>query len=145
MPDTMKTYDPALVIGTWGGIPVVGVADGTFFKVVRDEDTFSKKTGAAGEVTRVRNRNRGGSIEITVLQSSSFNDVLAAGHAIDEASGLGVKPFFLKDLSGTTLVQANNSWVKKPADGEFAKDATNRTWILDVDDLQIFTGGLVVP
>lgn len=142
MGDPVRTYDPGLVFATWGNIPLVGIADGTFVKASRDEDAFTKKAGAAGEVVRVRNRNKMGQIEITLLQSSSFNDVFSAAAELDELTGLGIKPFFLKDASGTTLLQATNTWVKKLADGEFAKDATNRVWVLDVAEFQMLIGGL---
>ncbi len=136
-----KLYDPEKVVITWGTALISGFAEGTFLEATRDEDAFFKKIGADGEVSRTRNKNKGGSVTITLLQTSASNDILSAAQVADELTGLGVFPLMIKDLLGTTLLVAPNAWVKKRADAEFAKEQTDREWILDCDQLTGIVGG----
>jgi hypothetical protein len=136
-----KTYDPGLVVVSIGGNIISGFADGTFINVERTSDSFSKQVGADGEVTRVRNRDRSGSITLTLMSSSLSNDILTALHKLDELSGTGVVPFLLKDLAGTTLVSAQSCWIRKPANVEFGKELSNREWTLDANPIDMTVGG----
>ena len=139
-----KTYDPGRVVVTFGPHIVTGYAEGAFVRATRDEDSFTKRVGADGRGTRVRNRNRGGSVEIVLHQSSPSNDFFAAKVVEDELLGVAVFPLVVKDLNGTTLVAAAEAWIKKPADVEEGKDLSDRTWILDTTALETFAGGNTV-
>lgn len=137
----VKTYDPKKVAILVGGVPITGFAKGTFVKVTRDEDTFTKYVGADNTTTRGKTNNTGGMIEITLAQSSPSNDVLSALHIADELSNSGVVPVLVKDTNGTTLHEAAAAWVKKPADWTGAKDVSETSWGLDCADLTMFNGG----
>jgi hypothetical protein len=136
-----KLYDPAAIVVTIGPNLLSGFGEGTFVKVSRDEDAFMKKVGVDGEVARARNRNRSGTVEITLLQTSQSNDVLSALAVADELTGTGAAPLMIKDLFGTTLCMVPNAWVKKRADVEFGKEVADRSWVLDCDQIQHFVGG----
>ena len=84
----VHTYDPANVIVSIGGTPMSGFADGTFVMVSRDEDIFSKVSGADGEVSRAKSNNRSGSLTLTLMQTSMSNDVLSAIAVLDEISNV---------------------------------------------------------
>lgn len=137
----MKTFDPKLHVVTWGPYLLDGFGDGTFISAKRDEQAFTKKTGVDGEVARSRNRNRGGTVEVTLLQSSSKNDVLSAEMLNDELAGTGVHPLEVKDLLGTTVLFAQQAWLQKPADLERAKEIGTNTWTFDCDALEMLVGG----
>lgn len=138
-----STYDPELVVITFGSITATMFGPDTFCKVSRDEDTFTKQVGSDGKVVRSRNRNRSGTIEITLQALSPTNDLLSAMHKLDEESGTGVAPFQVKDLNTTTLCSAQNAWVKKPPDMERAKETGVCVWVLDADVINFFVGGEV--
>lgn len=144
MPLVTKTYDPGLIIMTFGPYILTGVVDGTFVKASRNEDTFKVYVGADGSPSRSRSRNKSGSIEFTLAQTSPSNDALAAAAAADELLGTGVYPCMVKDLNGTTLVAAAESWVRKPADVEEGKEVGPRIWTIDTGVLNLFAGGSVV-
>jgi hypothetical protein len=135
------TYDPKQVSCIVGGQIGQGFSDGSFIKVERNEAAFSLKVGVDGEGTRAKSNNTSGKITITLMQSSSFNDILSGYAAADELSNTGAVPFLLKDNSGRTLCTALTSWVQKYADSEFAKEVSTRTWVLETDSLQVFVGG----
>lgn len=140
------TYDPAKVSLSFGKLSVIGFSDGTMVKAYRNEDTFSIKIGGDGHGTRVKNANRSGRIEFTLKNSSPSNDQLQAIAILDELSGGGINPAFVKDGSGTALAQGQNAWIVKIADLERAKELGDVTWIVETDLLSIQQGGtLPIP
>ena len=137
------TYDPKQISVVIGGHIVSGYADGTFVKVMRNEDAFTTVIGADGEVTRVKTNNKSGRIEVTIQQSSASNDVFSAYAAADELSNSGIVPALVKDLVGRSLATAARVWVVKQPEAEMAKGMSNRTWVFETDELIQFTGGNV--
>ena len=134
----VKTYDPKKVILLMGGVRLSGFADGTFVEVTRDEDSFTKKVGADGETARARSNNKGGSIKITLLQTSPSNAVLSAYLAADESTNEGVKPVTVKDLSQVNTFFSASGWIKKPADAKYSKEIETREWTIDVANLEMY-------
>lgn len=138
----VPTYDPKLVILALGEIVISGYADGSMIQASRDADSFTKHVGADGEVSRTRNRNRSGSVTVTLKQTSLTNDALSALLAADELLGTGVRPLTLRDMSGTTLLASDRAWIRKPADAEFARDQSDRQWVFDCATLSGVVGGV---
>lgn len=135
------SYDPAQVAVIFLGTPLHGFIDGVFIKWSRNEDAFKLQVGADGEVARVRNRNRSGTLAITLQQTSLSNDVLSAAAALDELGTGGVGALLIKDLNGTTLISTLAAWVKKVPEGELGKELGQREWVLECGALTIFAGG----
>lgn len=138
---SVKTYNPADVLLVVAGIPISGYADGTFITCGRDNPSFNSGTGSDGEGWRAKSNDKSGTCTLTLLQTSLSNDALSALSALDEASGDGVGPFLLKDNSGRTLYEAETCWLEKPADSEFAREQSNREWVIKTDKLIPFVGG----
>lgn len=136
----IRTFDPANVVVSIGGVPMSGYADGTFLLVDRDEDAFTKVTGADGFTTRVKSNNRGGSLTLTLKQSSPSNDILSGFANLDELSNSGVVPILVKDLSGTSTYFSATGWIRKYPSSEFGKELNNREWIIDLADVDMFVG-----
>jgi hypothetical protein len=137
----VKTYNPVDVAVVVAAIPISGFADGTFIIAARDNPAFTKGSGADGEGWRAKSNDRTGTVTLTLLQTSVSNDALSALAALDEASGDGVGPLLVKDNSGRTLIAAETCWVEKIADSEFAREVTNREWVIHTDRLNVFVGG----
>ncbi len=139
-----NNYDPLKVIVTLGPILFVGFVEGSMITVSRDNETFTKRTGAGGDVTRVRSHDRSGRVTVRLMQSSLTNDDLSARHRQDELLGTQYAPLMVKDLNGTTLMTAPNAWVVKPADIELAgNEASDREWMIDCDELIGVVGGAI--
>lgn len=138
---SVKTYDPAQVILNIGGVQMSGFADGTFITFERDEDAFTKHTGADGEVARAKSNNKSGSLTLTLAQTSSSNDVLSAFAIADELNNSGVVPALMKDLNGNTIAAAASAWIRKQPNSEFAKEISNREWIIDLARVDYTVGG----
>lgn len=137
----MRTYSPADVIVNIGGIRLSNFADGSFVTAERNGQAFTISPGADGKIARVRNADRSGKVTVRLHQTSPSNDLLSALAAIDEQSGEGVGELLIKDMNGTTLIQAQNAWIQKLPSVEFGKDASDREWVFDCDELDMAVGG----
>ena len=73
-----QTYDPLLVAMTYGGVPVVGLAEGTFIKIERNEDDWKDYAGSDGEVAWARQHDKRGTVTFTLKITSPSNDDLSA-------------------------------------------------------------------
>jgi hypothetical protein len=138
---SVKTYNPADVSIIFAGIPIEGIADGTFVTVARNNPSYNMSIGSDGEGVRAKSNDRGGTVTLTLMQSSVSNDALSAVSLLDEASGDGIGPLLVKDNSGRTICGAETAWIQKPADSEFAREATTREWVFETDLLDVFIGG----
>lgn len=140
-------YDPGKVILSVGTLPspISGYQEGTFIEVSRDANAFEKAVGADGEVTRIRNRNRAGSIKITLQQGSNANALLSALADTDELTGLGVIPLTLMDMSGAapkSVAATPYAWIRKKPNMTFSGNKEEaREWIFDCGTLEHFIGG----
>jgi hypothetical protein len=137
----MDTYDPLKCPAVFAGNFLEGFMDGTVIEVERAEDAFMSKYGTDGDGARAKNNNESGTIVITLLQTSRSNAMLSQQHTLDIVTGAGVAEFILKDLLGTTLVDAAEVWVKKYAKIELGKEILGRQWTLEAKKLNIFVGG----
>jgi len=138
---TVKTYSAKDVTIVFAGIVVEGYADGVFMTAARDNPAFTNGSGADGEGWRAKSSDKTGTITLTLLQTSVTNDAFSALAVLDEASGVGVFPFLAKDGSGRTLIAAETAWIEKQADAEFARDISDREWVLKTDKLNTLVGG----
>ena len=135
------TYDVSQVAVIVGGVPLEGFADGSRVTVEFDEEQFTKVTGSDGLTTRSKSNNYAGNIGVTLQQSSRSNDYLSGLWNADRVSNSGVVPTLVKDNSGRTLWAAEHAWVQQMPSQEFAKEVSDREWILDTDKLTGLAGG----
>lgn len=138
---SFASYDASQVIVTFGGSIISGYADGTFVTVEFDEQQYNKVTGADGLTQRSKTGNYAGSVTITLMNGSASNDVLSVAWNTDRVSNSGKGALLVKDLSGRTLWQAKNAWVRQMPSQGFGKDAENREWVMDCDELSGQAGG----
>lgn len=135
------TYDFKQVVCTFNGFQIQGFAEGGEISVERNEDAWTLQVGADGEGTRSKSNNKSGRITLPLQQSSASNDVLSAFADADELSNAGSGPFLMKDLSGRSLIVAEQAWiVKKPATN-FGAESSPWEWVLETDNLVMSLGG----
>ena len=128
---TVKTFDPKMIVITFGSIPISGYAEGTFVSVNRSGDAFAKRKGAGGDVERI-NKNQGDfEVTVTLLQTTPTNKELSAVLAADQVTNAGVFPLTIKDLLGETLFFAPQSWIRKDPEWEDGDDLNSRAWTFD--------------
>jgi hypothetical protein len=136
----VRTYAADEVRIIVGGIPISGLADGTFVTIARDEQAFNKVTGADGSTSRAKTANRAGSITLTLQQTSPSNDYLTTLMIADEQGGNGVVPMLVKDESGNTVASTAAAWVQQAPSQEFSKDVSEREWVMDCARIDMTVG-----
>lgn len=139
----LNNYDPTRVTLSFKGVLITGFAADTFILAERAEDTFSTDVGAQGDVTRIRSRNKTGSVTVTLMAGSPTNDRLSAIIAEDELVGTGYGAMLMKDLNGTTLCSSAFAWLRRPANVERGSGASNVEWVIDCERLEMLVGGFV--
>ncbi len=137
----VRTYAADEVRIIVGGLPISGLADGTFVTIDRDEQAFNKVTGADGSTSRAKTANRSGSITLTLQQTSPSNDYLTGLMVADEQGSNGVVPMLVKDESGNTVAATGAAWVQQAPSQEYSKEVSEREWVMDCARIDMFVGG----
>lgn len=140
----MRTYDPKLIVITFGAIIFTGFAEGTFVQVTRSGDIFEKQKGADGSIDRINKNAFDFRVTATLKQTSLTNDLLSAAMTADMLTNLGALPFLIKDLKGTTLFFAPQAWIAKDPDDEYGDSLGSREWQFDTGVAEKFTGGSIL-
>lgn len=138
---SIESYDPRQVIILIGGIPMSGLADGTFVSIERQEDAYTAVSGADGQVARVKSNNAIGTLTLTLMQTSNSNQVLSAFALADQRNNSGTFPVLIKDNEGTTLIFSAEGWIQRMPTVEYSKDMSNREWIITLSELTYNIGG----
>jgi hypothetical protein len=143
MGQRVSNYDPDRVSFIFAGVPVEGFADGTFISVEQNEDAFVLAIGSDGEACRAKSNNRSAKITLTLLQTSRSNQLLTAFYQTDiiSPSGDGIAPLLIKDNSGTSLHLAEKAWITKIPAATYAREAENREWVFETNELINNVGG----
>jgi len=136
-------YSPDEVDVLVAGIPITGWADGEFLTIEMTTDAFTSVVGTDGEVTRNRSNDNRATATVKLMQSSASNDLLSALYNTDRLArnGAGIGAFLVKDNQGRSLYAAAECWIRKHPDISFDREATAREWVIEIADLQVFTGG----
>lgn len=130
------TYDPKSVIVTINGRPLTGFADGTFIKGERNNDTYSTHVGVDGEVTRVKNNDKTGTISITLKHNSPSNKLLEEYAKKGTMFNINVTD---RNFDGDVGIGGSEAWISKPAAFERGKEVSDREWTIHVADYdQVF-------
>lgn len=139
----LLTYRPEDVSIAWNGINITsGLAPDTYITLDRNEDAFTLTVGADGTGARTQNANKSGTIELTLMQNSPINALLAAQALADEniTSADVVSALTISDPSGSLIAGAEDCWIKKIPQQELGKEYGTRTWMFECSRLTIVPG-----
>ena len=140
--DYQGTYAAEKVVITVGGVILTGTTDGDFVTAKYDEDRYTAKAGADGEVGRSKTASRMGTIEIVLSSSSKSNDALSALFNLAQIGGIdNPVPVAVADLSGRDVAFCSNGWLKTTPDMVKGKEIGERTWVFQCADLTLNFGG----
>lgn len=124
---TIRTYNPAKIIVTFGGVPVTGYVEDSFVKLERNGDVFEVSEGADGTVDRT-NRNAFSYVATIVLkQVSPTNDAFMDIMQADQSDDNGIKALQITDIGGTLQFSAD-AWIEKDPSRDMARKMGSREW-----------------
>jgi len=120
----MSTYNPKDVKVTINGIPVTGFSEGTdVIAVVYDTDFVEDKVGVTGEGAFVEHNDKRAGINLKLLATSLFNDVLSGLAAANTEFAMSIE-----DTGGTTLAAGSACRIQKLPDIAFGNEIGERDW-----------------
>lgn len=146
-----KTLDPSRYTVTVQGVQVQGVADDTFFKLTMEGQQVMDEIGGQGDVVRIISRDQRATLEITLLPTSATNDFFSSlinqdlnANGPSSTGGYAVGASSLADLNGTTVIDAEETWLLQFADTELGSKRYNRVWKLRFAKARVNVGGNVL-
>lgn len=129
----VKSYDPALVEVSIGGLIISGFAPGIMVELAPDQQQWQDGTGVDGEAARWRNQNPFDTLTLHLAQTSKSNFILSNLLNADLATQVGILPVMIMDnnTSGlkSTYVSARG-WIAGPPRIVFAGVPNVRQWVL---------------
>lgn len=136
------TYSPEDVQILVAGIyAITGYVEGTFISIKKDVQPFTTSRTADGKLNRTQREDKGYTLEISIAQSSTSNDVLNKLLEIDQVTGLGQFPIFIKDGNGSSLFFTSQAFISSVPDVEFSNSISTRTWTIQCEDGFLNVGG----
>lgn len=123
---------------------VTGFADGTFVSMDRLQPSSIPYQGIGGAAFgRVRRRNTGMNVTITLHQYSPSNTVLQQLQLADANTTNNDWVFncTLKDPSGMTVASSNTAIIVAPPAVAFGSDTSTRDWAIYLFGSDLFIGG----
>lgn len=139
----MPTYDPKQVVITFGGVPIMGYAEDSFVECAPVEEGFTRKVGADGEVVRSKSNNGCYDVTVTLLQTSLSNGVLSAAEVADRATGAGMLPLSITEISSGSEHFFPQAWVERPTWAR-GKEAGEQAWTFHTGQAAVaVTAGII--
>lgn len=135
------TYDPKLVLMSYGPVPFADFAEGSFITCEADQDDYRTERGTDGKVDFVRNIGRTFSVTALILQTSPINDLLSALRVSDFTANTGTWPLIIKDLQGLSLQFFPQSRIIAPPSMVYAGTTNAREWRFKCINGDMFVGG----
>lgn len=138
-------YNPDEVHVLAWGIPLTGMADGTFVNISKDVMPFSAKRTADGTVSRLYNSDQTYTVTLTLHNGSDSNNTLTRLWQLDEITQRGKFPLMVKDLSGSDLFFSTNTWIEQVPEVIKSSSVDTRVWVLRSSFAVINIGGNLDP
>ena len=124
------TYDPRKHVIIFGGKQITGFADDNMITIKPKGDGMQIYSGADGEVGRSVDPNRTFEITIALATSSKSNTYFSNCYNNDRATGKGMQPLIIKDLSGDTMFFAKQAWVANFPESKRGRKIDSQEWTL---------------
>lgn len=135
------TYDPKRVTIIFGAMEIKGFSEDSIVEAEPLGDGIKTIVGADGETARSLDPNRNWKVTLKLMNTSSSNDYLSTVHIADRATGKGILPLAIKDLSGRTTFFASEAWIKNFPKIAREKNIKDNEWELETGPADVFVGG----
>jgi len=134
-------YIPSQVVISIGGLhEIVGIPDGEFVSVTKNNYAVKTYRALDGEKMRVFNNDNSYSLTISLVQSSPSNTVLDTLFKIDQLTRRGKFPVAISDLSGSSRFYCASAWIETVPDMVFANDLQINKWKIMCSDATMVIG-----
>lgn len=140
--EILSNYSPEDVVVILGGVfEVGGYHEGTFISISKDVPLFTTKESSDGKVGRVRNKSGLYTVSLTLMSTTSSNEVMTRLGRLDSRTGMGKFPITIKDTLGKTVFFSPCAWVEELPETDFDIAITSRVWGIKCSCGDIMIGG----
>ena len=140
----MKTYDPKKIIIIFGARQLTGMSEDSIVSIAPNGEGLQTFVGADGDVARSLDPNATFEVTVSLSTASTSNEYLSNMYNYDRETGDGIAPLLIKDLAGTTLFSAPESWVANMPEASRGLTVDTQEWVFRTGQVEdAIIGGLV--
>ena len=133
------TFDPCQVSVIFNGAIISGFAENDFVDVAFEiENMFTDFCSTDGQVTRIKNSDRRGTITIKLTSTSASNKIMSVMAKADYLTQAAAGAILIKDQKGETLITGANCWIAGWPKATFGREIAVREWRIRVAHLEVF-------
>ena len=137
--ESFYTFDPCQISVIFNGAIICGFADNDFVEISYDvENMFSDHCSIDGQVTRIKNNDKRGTVVLKLNSTSSSNKVLSTMAQVDQKTQTAAGAILIKDQKGETVVTGANCWIAGWPKATIGKEIAVREWRIRVAQLEVF-------
>lgn len=129
MSDGVVTYNPKMFVIVYGSREVDGFAEDDMVTIKPLGEGTQIYSGADGSVGRSMDPNQTYEVTIALATTSKTNDYFSNVYNLDRSTGRGILPLTIKDLSGTTVFQANQAWITNFPEHKRGRKIEAQEWV----------------
>lgn len=129
MSDGVVTYNPKMLVIVYGSREVDGFAEDDMVIIKPLGEGTQIYSGADGSVGRSMDPNQTYEVTIALATTSKTNDYFSNVYNLDRSTGRGILPLTIKDLSGTTVFQANQAWITNFPEHKRGRKIEAQEWV----------------
>ena len=129
MSDGVVTYNPKMLVIVYGSREVDGFAEDDMVTIKPLGEGTQIYSGADGSVGRSMDPNQTYEVTIALATTSKTNDYFRKVYNLDRSTGRGILPLTIKDLSGTTVFQANQAWITNFPEHKRGRKIEAQEWV----------------
>lgn len=131
MSDGVVTYNPKMLVIVYGSREVDGFAEDDMVTIKPLGEGTQIYSGADGSVGRSMDPNQTYEVTIALATTSKTNDYFSNVYNLDRSTGRGILPLTIKDLSGTTVFQANQAWITNFPEHKRGRKIEAQEWVFN--------------
>lgn len=135
-----KSWDANQLSVVFGVSPIFGFAPDTALTIEVGDVTYKHTRDLHGNITRSRINDNSAKIKLTLMQSSSSNDVLSTFQVLDKQSDAGMFPIYIKDANSTTLFRSDEGYVIGTPETSMGEEQKTITWEILATSYTYFIG-----
>lgn len=134
----LTAFDASKVILLLGGYAPYGYATDTKIVVAKTGDINVPYAGTDGDVSIAYQRNKLGTLTISLQNTSDSNEVLSAFAAQTDQTGIVAFPVYLKDPKGFGLNTIG--WIQSQPDMTIGAEIQSVDWVIGLMDSRLTYG-----
>ncbi len=134
----LTAFDPSEVVLLLGGWEPYGYADDTKINVTKTGDIIAPYSGTDGDVSLALQRNKLGTMTISLQSTSDANEVLCSWHEQMYITRIVAFPVYLSDPKGFSIQTIG--WIQSQPDMSIGTETGTVDWVIGLKDATITRG-----